>query len=90
MSGLEHEVNYSVLLRFVTSDQIRYYYSKKTKKWMMTLTDIQMEHDQVTCHLNSSSPGKFWMSKAVNFHNIRVSNIPEFNNVSEPTWYIYN
>ena len=90
MCGLAPEVNYSVLLRFVTSDQIRYYYSHKTKKWMMMLNEIQKEHDQLTCHLNSPSPGKFWMSKAVNFHNIRVSNIPEFNVVSEPTWYIYN
>ena len=82
MSGLEPEANYSVLLRFVTSDKIRYHYSNKTKKWMMMLNGIEKEHDQVTCHLNSPSPGKFWMSKAVNFQYIRVSKIPEFNAVS--------
>ena len=79
LSGLEPEAYYNVQLSFVTSCKHRNRYDRSTmtlRKTPKTITEL----NPVTCHPDSPNSGKFWMSKPVSFHYVKITTYEEKRN----------
>ena len=78
LSGLEPEIDYSVHLRFVSSERHLYYYDHKETEWKILSKFITELNHKATCHPHSPNFGKFWMSKSASFRHIKLTTNPEW------------
>ena len=73
LSGLDPERNYVVVLDMVGVDEYRYKY--QDSRWVVAgKADQPVLGRQTHVHVDSPAPGRHWMSRAVSFHKLKLTN----------------
>jgi len=73
LSGLDPDRNYVVVLDMVGVDEYRYKY--QDSRWVVAgKADQPVLGRQTHVHVDSPAPGRHWMSRAVSFHKLKLTN----------------
>ena len=84
MDGLEKDAKYSISIRFVSSDNLRYKYVQR--RWVPFQQSEAVQDSERMSVKHSDSPhfGSYWMRQPINFASVKITHyaLSKFGDVS--------
>ncbi|XP_055928715.1 T-box transcription factor TBX22-like [Argiope bruennichi] len=77
VSGLDPESDYIMWIDIVPVDQLRYRYLYHSSRWIVAGSGDSSHPNSTYIHPDSPSSGKYWMSHAVTFDKLKLTNAKE-------------